>query len=161
MQFEHIVQVNDLSMEEMPVITRQQLWLGLKARARQPDRFVIGLEGFELFDDQGDRLNRRLYLPGLTVEDEVIFEPEHRVQYWVQPNEKVAGGSLTMTIEEPETNALFVRFSYFTHYDREALGDEAAYDAFVQQAYIAMDVETIALIRQDVLEAASPDIEQD
>lgn len=150
MQFEHIVQVNDLSLADMPLITRQQLWQGLVARVRQPHRFVIGLERFDIFDDQGDRLTRRLHLPGLTVEDEVVFEEPLRIRHWIRPNEHVAGGSLSMTIEEPEPNALFVRFSYITH-DEPVLGDELPYDTFVQQAYIAMDVETIALIRQDAL----------
>ncbi|MCC0295334.1 DUF1857 domain-containing protein, partial [Pseudomonas aeruginosa] len=37
-------------------------------------------------------------------------------------------------------------FAYCTRY-LQPLGDELPYDAFVKQAYIAMDVETIATIR--------------
>ena len=46
----------------------------------------------------------------------------------------------------PSTTALFVRFAYCTRY-LQPLGDELPYDAFVKQAYIAMDVEPIATIR--------------
>lgn len=146
MQFEHLVQVNDRTLVDLPVLDRLQLWEGLVCRAREPQYFVVGLERFEILVDDGDRLHRRLYLPGLVVEDEVVLKAPDSAHYSIKPSAEVAGGSLDMTIEEPEPGSLFVRFAYCTRY-LQPLGDELPYDAFVKQAYIAMDVETIATIR--------------
>ncbi len=146
MQFEHLVQVNDRTLVDLPVLDRLQLWEGLVCRAREPQYFVVGLERFEILVDDGDRLHRSLYLPGLVVEDEVVLKAPDSAHYSIKPSAEVAGGSLDMTIEEPEPGSLFVRFAYCTRY-LQPLGDELPYDAFVKQAYIAMDVETIATIR--------------
>jgi len=35
--FEHIVQINDLTKPEIPILTRFQVWEGLVLRARRPD----------------------------------------------------------------------------------------------------------------------------
>ncbi len=46
MQFEHLVQVNDRTLVDLPVLDRLQLWEGLVCRAREPQYFVVGLERF-------------------------------------------------------------------------------------------------------------------
>ena len=40
MTFEHIVQINDLTKPELPVLTRFQVWEGLVLRARRLGRFL-------------------------------------------------------------------------------------------------------------------------
>lgn len=146
MQFEHLVQVNDLSRTDIPALSRAQLWEGLLDRAYDPLRFIVGLERFEILVERAAGIRRRLYLPGVTVEDEVTFQLLQSIHFEVEANAQAAGGSLTISIEEPEPNALFVRFAYCTD-DQRALGEELPYDVFIQQAYIAMDIETIQLIR--------------
>lgn len=146
MEFEHVVQVNDLKDPSIPKLTRKQLWDGLVMRAEAPQHFVIGLGRFEL-DWQADKLLRRsLELPGLVVDDLVTFNEDQFVHYEIIPTATVAGGSLTMTIEEPEPQSLFVRFKYCARYLDE-IGDELPYDLFVQQAYVAADIDTIRIIR--------------
>ncbi|MDI9786912.1 DUF1857 domain-containing protein, partial [Pseudomonas aeruginosa] len=77
-----------------------------------------------------DRLHRRLQ------HDFVLDHQTRQVQapdsahYSIKPSAEVAGGSLDMTIEEPEPGSLFVRFAYCTRY-LQPLGDELPYDAFV------------------------------
>lgn len=149
MQFEHVVQVNDLTDDRIPNITRAQLWDGIALRATEPQRFVVGLDEFDLEWQSDTRLKRRLELPGVVVHDVVTFDRQHSVQYDIIPTADVAGGSLTMTIEEPEPDALFVRFRYCARYV-EGIGDELPYDLFVQQAYVTMDIDTIRIIRDRV-----------
>ncbi|TBW55752.1 DUF1857 family protein [Marinobacter halodurans] len=149
MQFEHVVQVNDLTDDNIPNITRAQLWDGIALRATEPHRFLIGLDEFDLEWQSKDQLKRRLELPGVVVHDVVTFDEPHSVQYDIIPTVEVAGGSLTMTIEEPEPDALFVRFRYWARYV-EDMGEELPYDLFVQQAYIATDIDTIRIIRDRV-----------
>ena len=72
-----------------------QLWEGLVCRAREPQYFVVGLERFEILVDDGDRLHRRLYLPGLVVEDEVVLKAPDSAHYSIKPSAEVAGGSST------------------------------------------------------------------
>lgn len=149
MQFEHVVQVNDLADATIPVLTKKQLWDGLVLRATEPQHFVIGLGEFELewLDDR--QLKRSLELPGIVVADIVTFDDEFRVHYEIVPTAEMPGGSLTMTIEEPEEQSLFVRFTYCARYVND-IGSELPYDLFVQQAYIAGDIDTIHVIRDRI-----------
>lgn len=146
MQFEHLVQVNDLTDPSIRDMSRSDLWEGLVLRATSPHHFVIGLGEYEIEWQGNHRLKRSLELPGLVVDDVVTFNEGQSVHYEILPAETVPGGSLTLTIEEPEPGALLVRFSYCTRYP-EGLGDELPYDLFVQQAYIAADIDTIQVIR--------------
>ncbi len=146
MQFEHVVQVNDLTDQSIANLTRKELWDGLVSRATSPEHYVIGLGEYSLDWQDDERLKRSLELPGLMVEDLVTFEEEESVHYEILPTATVPGGNLTMTIEEPEPESLFVRFSYCASYV-DNIGEELPYDLFVQQAYVAADIDTIQIIR--------------
>lgn len=149
MQFEHLVQVNDLTDPSIIYMSRDDLWEGLVLRATAPQHFVIGLGEYEIEWQDNHRLKRSLQLPGLVVDDVVTLNKGQSVHYEIVPTETVPGGSLTMTIEEPEPEALLVRFSYCTRY-LDGLGDALPYDLFVQQAYIAADIDTIQVIRERI-----------
>ncbi|MDX1597632.1 MAG: AtaL-like protein [Marinobacter sp.] len=156
MQFEHVIQVNDLTDQSIANLTRKQLWDGLVSRATAPEHYVIGLGEYELDWQDDKRLKRSLELPGLMVEDLVTFQEEESVHYEILPTANVPGGNLTMTIEEPEPESLFVRFSYCARYV-DNLGEELPYDLFVQQAYVAADIDTIQIIRNRAKEnSANP-----
>lgn len=147
MAFEHIVQINDLTRPELPLLTRFQVWEGLVLRARRPDKFLVGVDDFEILKQEPGYLKRCLQLPGLQVIDEVRFFPETRVEYRTQPTETVAAATLVMDIEEPEPESIFVRFRYHSA-SIENAGDTMAYDQFLHQAYVATDIETIQIIRE-------------
>ncbi|MDX1755493.1 MAG: AtaL-like protein [Marinobacter sp.] len=147
MQFEHVVQVNDLVDRLTPNLTRSELWEGLVLRATKPEYFLIGLGEYQLEWQEDQSLKRSLELPGVVVDDRVTFQEANFVHYNIVPTATVASGSLTMTIEEPEPESLFVRFSYCARY-LENIGDDHPYDLFAQQAYIAADIDTIHIIRQ-------------
>ena len=82
----------------------------------------------------------------MVVDDHVTLRELDSVHYEIVPTATVPGGNLTMTIEEPEVGALFVRFSYCARY-LENIGDGQPYDLYVQQAYVAADIDTISEIR--------------
>ena len=146
MQFEHLVQVNDPAKSDLPILTRTQLWQGRVLRARGPSRFLVGLDTYRILEDNDNYMRRCLELPGLTVNDEVWLTPEERIEYKITPTQSTPGGTLEMLIEEPEPHALFVRFKYCSLYLND-MDDALPYDLFAQQAYVATDIETIAIIR--------------
>lgn len=147
MAFEHIVQINDLTKPELPVLTRFQIWEGLVLRARRPDKFLIGVDDYEILEQEPAYLKRCLQLPGLQVIDEVRFFPEARIEYRTQPTGTVAAATLVMDIEEPEPQSIFVRFRYHSA-SIEKKGDSMPYDQFLHQAYVATDIETVQIIRE-------------
>lgn len=58
LEFEHIIQVNDLTEDDLPVLTRTQLWEGLLLRARRPDTFNSSLKvtNKEYAEDEFERI---------------------------------------------------------------------------------------------------------
>ena len=91
----------------------------------------------------------------MLVDDLVTFHKDRLVHYEIVPTASLAGGSLSMRIEEPEPEALLVRFSYCARYVQE-LSDELPYDLFVQQAYIAADIDTVQIIRNRMVAIKNP-----
>jgi hypothetical protein len=55
---------------------------------------------------------------------------------------------MSMTIEEPAPDALFVRFEYDDGAPEEAAGEQAFYDQFRRTAYEEADIDTIRIIRE-------------
>lgn len=147
MTFEHIVQINDVTKPEIPMLTRSQVWEGLVLRARRPDKFLVGVDDYEILEQEPAYMKRCLQLPGLQVIDEVTFWHEARIEYRTQPTQTVPAATFVMDIEEPEPESLFVRFRYHTA-SIENRGDSMPYDQYLHEAYVATDVETIQIIRQ-------------
>lgn len=147
MQFEHLVQVNELANPAIPVLTREQVWQGLVLRARLPHEFVLGLEDYTLTWLGDGRLQRTLALPGMQVEDVVTFKRLDSVHFDIVQTENQPGGSLTLSIEEPQQQDVFVRFQYQVHYV-DALGNDQPYEAMIKQAYHKSDLDTVSTIRR-------------
>jgi hypothetical protein len=55
---------------------------------------------------------------------------------------------MRMRIEEPEPEALFVRFEYDIDQAGDPGGEEAFYNEFRRSAYQEADIDTIAVIRE-------------
>ncbi|MBW4934160.1 AtaL-like protein [Marinobacter sp. F4206] len=147
MTFEHIVQINDLTKPELPILTRFQLWEGLVLRARRPDKFLVGVDEFEILEQKPAYMKRCLQLPGLAVCDEVTFWSEARIEYRTLPTDTDPAATLVMDIEEPEPGSLFVRFRYRSA-SIESGRDAMPYDQYLHEAYVATDIETIEIIRE-------------
>lgn len=147
MKFEHIVQINDPGNPMIPNLSRDQLWLGLMARAEDATVFLPGLEACHIVERNDYRLKRRLDFGKATIEDTVTWSRYEWVCFEVNRTESHAGGTLTITIEEPQENHLFLRFAYTTSLGEVAGDEDAAYAEFVKSAYHDSDIEMVRIIR--------------
>lgn len=147
MNFAHLIQINDPGNPLVAPLTREQLWHGLVLRAERPTLFVMGLDRCEIIGRSQAGIARRLYFGKLVIEDEVRFFPPLKVHYAVPEQEDIPASGLTMTIEEPQPESLFVRFEYA---DARVAADtaDAFYDEFRRSAYQEADIDTIRVIRQ-------------
>lgn len=147
MQYEHLIEVNDLLNPLAFSLSREQLWNGLVLRAEQPANFVLGLDECILHERTDDTLERELRFGQAVVRDRVIFTALQSVRYETAATEQHAGGTLTMAIEEPSPTHYFVRFIYSTTLPEDAATADTRYSEFVKSAYREADIDTIAYIR--------------
>ena len=152
MKFTHLIEINTTGNPLIAPLSREQLWRGLVLRAERPTLFVMGLDHCEITRRADHALSRRLHFGQLLVHDEVRFSPLQQVHYHVPQQNDIPASDLTMRIEEPEPEALFVRFEYDDHQDAGEGGETSFYDEFRREAYKEADIDTIRMIRQLALE---------
>ncbi len=148
MKFCHLIQVNDARNPLVDALTREQLWRGLVLRAENPLLFVLALDGFEILDRGKNELKRALHFGKLTLRDRVSLEPMRQVRYEIEPAGDSPAATLTMTIEEPQPDQLFIRFAYETLQGGAAAPMDEFYGSFARQAYVEADIDTISTIRR-------------
>lgn len=148
MKFAHLVEINDPLNPLIDPLTRAQLWRGLVLRACTPQDFVPWLDRCDVAQQADGSLTRESHYGALVVRDQVSFVALQQVVYRVPPQKDIPASRLTMTIEEPQPELLFVRFEY--DHDASAAADtaDAFYDEFRRSAYVESDVDTIRIIRQ-------------
>jgi len=147
MNFEHLIQINDPENPLVFPLTRDQLWQGLLHRVENPEPFLPGLEGCTILERQADTLLRELDFGPATIQDRVTLADAHWVRFDIIPSETHAGGSLTITIEEPEGGFLFLRFAYQTTLATSPNSEERAYIEYVKSAYHQSDIDCVRIIR--------------
>lgn len=160
MNFEHLIQINDPLNPLVESLTREQLWEGLVLRAEQPQLFVIGLDSCSILSRTDSTMERELHYGQATVRDHVTLMPKDSVRYDILATAEYVGGSLTMTIEQPDELQLFLRFEYKTSLpSAEDNGDPDARqtEEIVKSAYRESDIDTVRLIRQYVSARNTPD----
>ncbi len=145
MKFEHLIEVNDLANPLLTQLTREELWFGLLCRAEDARAFLPGLEACRIVERGEHRLVRDLDFGSAVIRDCVTFDPLRWIRFESEANDQHAGGSLTITIEEPDPGAFFLRFAYHTSLPEG--GDDARYAEFVRSAYHQSDVDTVRVIR--------------
>ena len=145
MKFEHLIEVNDLANPLQMQLTREELWFGLLCRAEDACIFLPGLEACHIIERSEDRLVRDLHFGSAIIRDCVTFDPLHWMRFESEANEEHPGGSLVITIEEPEPGAVFLRFAYQTSLPEG--GEEVHYAQFVRSAYHQSDLDTVRVIR--------------
>ncbi len=148
MNFEHLIQINDPLNPLMEALTREQLWEGLVLRAEQPQLFVLGLDSCTILSRTDRTLERELHYGHATVRDHVTLTPNESVRYDIRATEAHVGGSLTMTIEQPDEVQLFLRFQYETTLPVSDTEDARQTSEIVKSAYREADIDTVRLIRQ-------------
>lgn len=148
MNFEHLVQVNDPLNPLAETLTRDQLWEGLVLRAEQPQLFVLGLDSCTILSRTNDTLERELHYGQATVRDRVTLIAQDNVRYDILATDAHVGGSLTMTIEQPDALQLFLRFEYATTLPTPDTEDARQTSEIVKSAYREADIDTVRLIRE-------------
>ena len=116
MRYEHLVQINDPLMPLLDTLTRNQLWQGLVLRAEEPKQFVLGLERATIHSheihDGVHVLTRTLDFGSFRVEDRVHLERDRRSEIHTKAGPTWPASRLTITIEEPQPELLFLRCLY-------------------------------------------------
>ncbi|MAZ08438.1 MULTISPECIES: SRPBCC family protein [unclassified Limnobacter] len=156
MKFEHLVQINDPSLPGIDWLTRQQLWFGLVARAWKPTRFVLGLEDAQVMQTSQEgnitTLARVLNYGPFQIEDTIELIEEDRTETRIVANQFCGDSTLTISIEEPESGELWLRFQYqVSDVPSSAGGSEVSshdVDEIRKQAYRAADIDTVRMIRE-------------
>lgn len=151
MRYEHLVQINDPLMPLLDTLTRNQVWQGLMVRAEDPAQFVLGLEGATIHSHEvrGDvhELTRTLDFGSFRVDDRVRLVRDRGSEVRTEAGPTWPASRLTITIEEPEPELLFLRFVYES--DETADGEER--DPVIvglrEQAYERADLDTVVRIR--------------
>jgi hypothetical protein len=147
MNFEHLIQINDAENPLVPPLNRQQLWQGLLYRVEDPTPFLPGLESCTILERQAGELLRELDFGPATIRDRVTLVEAESVRFDILPSATHAGGSLTISIEEPEPGFLFLRFAYQTTLASAPESEERAYIEYVKSAYHQSDVDCVRIIR--------------
>ena len=152
MRFEHLVQINDPLMPLLEPLSRAQLWRGLVLRAEQPMRFVLGLTGCAIHSRAEDAgrttLTRTLVFGSFSVHDRVVLTPQHGSLTRTDAGPTWPAIRLTITIEEPQPELLFLRFVYEFEGADETGELAAATDELRRQAYKSSDLDTVQRIRE-------------
>ena len=154
MRFEHLIQINDPANPLIEPLSRAQLWAGLVRRAEFPAEFAIGLEGARIGErvphgnDGGWRLSRVLDFGPFEVSDMVVAEPEQRMRIEAFASAAFGRSLLTMTIEAPDEEQLFLRCVYETEPAAGQPEPDAMLVGLREQAYQAADLDMVSRIRQ-------------
>lgn len=144
LEFEHIVQVNDLADTGLRALSRNQLWQGLVMRARFPDQFNSSLRCQSEHIDHHNFV-RTIDVGESTFREHVVLQPELQICTRSVPELNQIHTESITSIEEPETGFLFVRFAYKRElHDRDERVDIAEH---LKAAYVQVDRDAIAMIR--------------
>lgn len=148
MKFEHLIEINDPLNPLLDALTIEQLWSGLVLRAESPKLFVPQLDDAIIDERTDNSFRRRLRYGQLVIEDRVRLEPLQRVVYDVPAQNEITASTLTMSIEQPTPETLYVRFQYDDGHDAETDAANAMYDEFKRSAYKEADIDTVGMIRE-------------
>jgi hypothetical protein len=147
MKFEHLIEINDPLNPLIDALSIKQLWSGLVLRAESPKLFVPHLDDCVIDERTENGFRRRLRYGELVIEDRVVLEPMRQVRYEVAAQQDISESRLTMTIETPTEDTLFVRFQYEDGHDAATDAANAMYDDFRRSAYVESDIDTIGMLR--------------
>jgi hypothetical protein len=149
-RYEHLVAVNDLNDPASFSLSRAQLWQGLLLRVNQPGLFVPGVERVSLLEQSESYILREMWLGSLLVRDHIHLQADAEIRFETEAGAQHRGGCLALTVEEPDSGMLFVRFRYEIPASDDP--EDAQYESYLQEMWRQVDVESVRLIR-DVAES--------
>lgn len=146
MHYEHIVAVNDPGNPLSDTLTRDQLWRGLVLRIRSPELFLPGVASVQLQEIHPELLVREMQLGNMQVRDRIHLQHLQQIRFETESGEHHPGGTLVVSIMEPEPDFLLVRFKY----EKPASGDpdEEKFSAYLFKMWQQVDLDSVKLIRK-------------
>lgn len=142
---EHIVRINDPANAAGAWLTRDQLWAGLQYTVLAPELLDESIDSSSIEEIVPGRLRRYIRRGRSATSDEVELVPNESLLIRADAAGAFAGSTLTIRIEEPAPQMLFVRFTY------EVRGLEEARDEHEDSArccaYRNLDIERIRQAR--------------
>lgn len=150
MKYEHLIEINDPALITLSPLSRSDLWQGLMLRVEQPALFLPHLDQVEIVARDENGLVRELAFGALRIRDRVALQVLDSVSIEVIAPSEHAGSILHISIEEPEPERLFLRFSYSTTLVDAPGTPDAELSAYVKSAYRESDIESVKIIREQL-----------
>lgn len=142
---EHIVRINDPS-NAGDWLTRKQLWAGLRHTVLSPQALDESIDLASVLEKSDGVWERKIQRSSAVSIDEVILVDEESLTIHADSQGMFGGSTLTIRIEEPAPEILFVRFTY------QLFGLEAEHteeeDTARRCAYTVCDIERIREARR-------------
>lgn len=143
---EHIVRINDPANSTGTWLTREQLWAGLQRTVLSPELLDETIDSASIQEIMPGRLRREIRRGRSAIHDEVELVTNESLRIRADAAGAFAGSTLTIRIEEPAPEMLFVRFTYDLC-GLEAMRDEQEDNARCS-AYHSSDIERIRQARR-------------
>jgi len=149
---EHIVRINDPANVAGAWLTREQLWAGLQRTVLAPELLDASIDSASIQEIVPGRLRREIRRGRCATSDEVELVPNESLRIRADAAGAFAGSTLTIRIEEPAPQMLFVRFTYDLCGLEEARDEQE--DTARCSAYHDSDIERIRHARRFALLSA-------
>ena len=141
---EHIVRINDPANVAGAWLTREQLWTGLQHTVLAPELLDESIDSASVEEILPGRLRREIRRGRSATSDEVGLVPNESLCIRAAAG-AFAGSTLTIRIEEPAPEMLFVRFTYDVRGLEEPRDEQE--DSARRSAYHCLDIERIRQAR--------------
>jgi len=146
---EHIVRINDPANAAGAWLTRAQLWAGLQHTVLAPELLDESIDSASIEEIVPGRLRREIRRGRCAINDEVELVPNESLRIRADAAGAFAGSTLTIRIEEPAPEMLFVRFIYDVCGLEEQRDEQE--DSARCSAYHSSDIERIRQARRFAL----------
>lgn len=148
---EHLVRINDPANYAGEWLTREQLWQGLRYTVESPQVVDESIDSAHVTEITPGTLAREIRRGSVSMRDEVRLVPNELLQIRADAASVFAGSTLTIAIEEPAPEMLFVRFTYEICGLADAREEEE--DTARCSAYKHSDIDRIRAARRFVARA--------
>jgi Domain of unknown function (DUF1857) len=143
---EHLVRINDASIDRSQWLTRTQLWNGLRHTVMAPQAMDDTIDAATVREKSAGVFSRVIKRGRFTCADEVVMVADQSLTICADSAGQFCGSSLTIRIEEPAPEMLFVRFIYeLIGLEEERTEEE---DNARRSAYQASDIERVREARR-------------
>lgn len=146
---EHIVRINDPANIAGAWLTRAQLWAGLQRTVLAPELLDESIDSASIQEIMPGKLRREIRRGGSATHDEVELVPNESLHIRADTHGAFCGSILTIRIEEPAPEMLFVRFTYDVCGLEEQRDEQE--DSARCSAYHSSDIERIRQARRFAL----------